>query len=81
MFNTDMNLRLFSQYSSFTMDYLATGATEGEELRSNLLYAWQYLPGSMLYLLGETVFEGNGDGGFSDPDLGVYAKVTWFLPV
>jgi hypothetical protein len=63
------------------MDYQATGRTAGDEVRSNLLFAWQYLPGSMLYLLGETVFDGDGDGSFSDPDLGVYAKVTWYLPV
>lgn len=81
MFNPDMNLRLFSQYSSFTMDYEATGETSGDEVRSNLLFAWQYLPGSMFYLLGETVFDGDGEGSFSDPDLGVYAKVTWYLPV
>jgi hypothetical protein len=81
MFTRDMNLRLFSQYSNFTMNYDATGETASDQLRANMLFAWQYRPGSMFYLLGETVFDGDADGGFGDPDLGVYAKLTWFLPV
>lgn len=81
MFNTSMNLRLFSQYSDFTMDYDATGASESSEFRANLLFSWQYMPGSMFYLLGETVYSGDGNGSFEEPDYGLYAKLTWFLPI
>lgn len=81
MFNPEMNLRLFSQYSDFNLDYQATGESESNQIRSNLLFSWQYLPGSMLYVLGETVFDGDGNGSFEDPDYGIYAKLTWFLPI
>lgn len=79
MFNPDMNMRLFSQYSSFQMDYLASEAVESDEIRTNLLFSWQYRPGSMLYVLGETVFNGNGHGSFTPPDIGLYGKLTWYL--
>ena len=81
MFNPGMNLRLFSQYSNFNMDYDATGESESDELRANMLFAWQYLPGSMFYLLGEAVYNGDGSGSFDDPTLGAYAKLTWYLPI
>ncbi|MCK5131307.1 MAG: carbohydrate binding family 9 domain-containing protein [Candidatus Sabulitectum sp.] len=81
MFNPEMNLRFFSQYSNFNMEFDETGELESDELRANMLFAWQYLPGSMFYLLGETVFSGDGNGDFGDPDLGVYAKLTWYLPI
>ncbi len=80
MFSPDMNLRLVSQYSSFDMDYGLTGESGNRQIRTNLLFTWQYLPGSMLYVLGETACEDDGEG-FGKPDLGMYAKVTWFLPV
>lgn len=81
MFDTTTNLRLFSQYSDFQMDYDLTGETESSEIRTNLLFSWEYMPGSMFYALGETVFPGDGDGGFQDPDWGLYTKLTWFLPI
>ncbi len=81
MFNPDMNLRLFSQYSNFNMNFDQSDEFESDELRANILFAWKYLPGSMFYLLGETVFNGDGSGDFEDPDLGVYAKLTWYLPI
>ena len=81
MFNPDMNLRLFSQYSNFNMNFDQSDEFESDELRANMLFAWNYLPGSMFYLLGETVFNGDGSGDFEDPDLGVYAKLTWYLPI
>ena len=81
MFNPEMNLRLFSQYSDFTMDYQATGESESSQIRSNLLFSWQYRPGSMFYILGETIFNGDGNGSFEEPDYGIYAKLTWFLPI
>ncbi len=81
MFNTGMNIRLFSQYTDFSMDWEATGETGWEELRGNALFSWQYRPGSMLYILGETVFTQNDGEGFGRPDYGLYAKLTWFLPI
>ncbi len=81
MFNPDMNLRLFSQYSKFNMDFDQSVEVHTDELRANMLFTWQYLPGSMFYLLGETVYQGDGSGDFEDPDLGLYAKLTWFLPI
>ena len=81
MFNPDINLRLFSQYSNFNMEFDQTGETESDEIRANLLLAWQYLPGSMFYLLGETIYNGDGSANFEEPDLGVYAKLTWYLPI
>ena len=81
MFNPQMNLRLFTQYSDFTMDYDVTGESESSEIRTNLLFSWQYMPGSMFYVLGETVFAGDGTGSYEDPDYGLYAKLTWFLPI
>jgi hypothetical protein len=81
MFNPEMNIRLFSQLSRFSMDYTLTGETRTRDITANLLFSWQYLPGSMVYLLVENRFEGHEDGGFGSPDLGLYAKLTWFLPV
>ena len=81
MFNPDMNLRLFSQYSNFNIDFSQSEEFESDELRANMLFAWQYLPGSMFYLLGETVFSGDGTGDYEDPDYGLYAKLTWYLPI
>jgi hypothetical protein len=81
IFTPDLNLRLFSQYSRFGMDFETTGREESSEFRTNLLFGWQYLPGSMLYILAETLFEGDEDGNFGKADLGFYAKLTWFLPI
>jgi len=81
MFGPDLNLRLFSQYSRFAMDWGLTGETESAEITANLLMSWQYLPGSMFYLLVENGFAREEGGGFGDPDPGLYAKLTWFLPV
>ncbi len=81
MFNPEMNIRLFSQYSRFSMDYALTGETESSEVTANLLFSWQYLPGSMFYFLLENQFEEQEDGGFGTPDLGLYAKLTWYLPI
>ena len=63
------------------MEYDLTGESESSEIRTNLLFSWEYMPGSMFYALGETVFPGDGDGGFQDPDWGLYTKLTWFLPI
>ena len=81
MFNPNMNLRLFSQYSRFAMDYSLTGETESSEITANLLFSWQYLPGSMFYFLVENQFEEREEGGFGTPDIGFYAKMTWYLPI
>ncbi len=81
MFGPDMDVRLFSQLSEFESDFALTGETESGELAANMLFSWRYRPGSMLYLLGENRFEKEADGGFGSPDLGLYAKLTWFLPV
>jgi hypothetical protein len=81
MFSPSMNLRLFSQYSEFMLAYAQSPRSESTELQANALLSWEYRPGSMLYLLSETVFPGNGDGGFEDPDYGFYAKLTWFLAI
>jgi hypothetical protein len=81
MFNPEMNIRLFSQYSRFSMNYDLTGETESSEITANLLFSWQYLPGSMFYFLVENQFEEQEDGGFGTPDLGLYAKLTWYLPI
>jgi len=35
----------------------------------------------MFYLLGETVYSGDGAGSYEYPDFGLYAKLTWFLPI
>jgi hypothetical protein len=81
MFNPDMNIRLFSQFSRFSMDYRLTGETRTSDITANLLFSWQYMPGSMVYLLVENRFEEQEDEGFGSPNLGLYAKLTWFLPV
>ncbi len=81
IFNPDMHLRLFSQYSLFSMDYTLTGKSESSEITANLLFSWQYLPGSMFYFLLENLFEEREEGGFGTPDIGCYAKITWYLPI
>jgi len=81
IFNPDVNLRLFSQYSRFRMDYGLSAESESSEITANLLFTWQYLPGSMFYFLVENQFAEQEDGGFGAPDLGAYAKLTWYLPV
>ncbi|MCD4700347.1 MAG: DUF5916 domain-containing protein, partial [Candidatus Aegiribacteria sp.] len=81
MFNPDMNLRLFSQYSRFSMDYSLTGESESSDITANLLFSWQYLPGSMFYFLVENQFEEREEGGFGTPDIGCYAKLTWYLSI
>ncbi|MBN1422998.1 carbohydrate binding family 9 domain-containing protein [Candidatus Fermentibacteria bacterium] len=81
LFSPALNLRLFSQLSAFDRTFDMTGSSTGSEVRTNLLFSWQYLPGSMLYLLAETQFQSDESGQFHKPNLGVYAKVTWFLPV
>ncbi len=80
MFDPDMDVRLFSQLSEFESDFGLTGETESGELAANMLFSWHYMPGSMLYLLGENRYE-EEDGRFGSPDLGLFAKLTWFLPV
>ncbi len=81
MFNTDMNLRLFTQYSRFAMGYYLSEEIESSEITANLLFSWQYLPGSMFYLLVENQFEEKEEGGFGTPNIGMYAKLTWYLPI
>jgi len=81
IFDPDVNLRFFSQYSRFRMGYDLSPETESSEITANMLFTWQYLPGSMFYFLVENTFEEQVDGGFGSPDLGLYAKLTWFLPV
>ncbi|NOQ21777.1 MAG: hypothetical protein GQ565_03885 [Candidatus Aegiribacteria sp.] len=81
IFNPDMHLRLFSQYSRFSMDYSLTGESESSTITANLLFSLQYLPGSMFYFLVENQFEEREEGGFGTPDIGCYAKLTWYLPI
>lgn len=81
IFSPHLNLRLFSQYSSFTTDFAESPEESFGELRANLLLSWQYMPGSMFYFLVENLFTEDGDGDLGSPDLGLYAKVTWFLPI
>ena len=81
IFTPDLHLRLFSQYSSFLMDYSRSQQQESGEIRANVLFSWQYMPGSMLYFLVENLFPEEEDGGFGSPDVGLYAKVTWYLPL
>ncbi len=81
IFNPNMHLRLFSQYSRFSMDYALTDESESSDITANLLFSWQYLPGSMFYFLVENQFEEREEGGFGTPDIGCYAKMTWYLPI
>lgn len=81
IFNPDMHLRFFSQYSRFSMDYALTGESESSDITANLLFSWQYLPGSMFYFLVENQFEEDEEGDFGTPDIGFYAKLTWYLPI
>ena len=81
IFTPDLNLRLFSQYSRFERDFAASQNLEAREFRTNLLFGWQYVPGSMLYLLAENLMESDGSGGYKKPNFGLYAKLTWYLPV
>lgn len=80
MFDPDMDVRLFSQLSEFSSDFELTGKTESGELATNMLFSWRYRPGSMLYLLGENRYD-EEDGRFGSPSYGLFAKLTWFLPV
>lgn len=81
MFNPCMNLRIFSQYSEFTMDWALSERSESKEITANTLFSWEYRPGSMLYFLAENVFEADENGSFHNPDYGFYSKITWFLPI
>jgi len=81
IFTPDLNLRLFSQYSRFEQDFDSSRNFEARELRTNILFGWQYVPGSMLYILAEHLMESDGSGGFKKPNFGLYAKLTWYLPV
>ncbi|MCK5115158.1 MAG: carbohydrate binding family 9 domain-containing protein [Candidatus Aegiribacteria sp.] len=81
IFNPNMHLRLFSQYSRFSMDYALTGESESSDITANLLFSWQYLPGSMFYFLVKNQFAEREEGGFGTPDIGCYAKLTWYLPI
>jgi len=81
IFTPDVNLRLFSQYSLFRMDYASSPESESSEITANVLFSWQYLPGSMFYFLVENLFQEDENGDFGAPNLGLYAKVTWYLPI
>lgn len=81
IFTPDLHLRLFSQYSHFESDFNNSPASESGELTANVLFSWQYSPGSMIYLLVENLFTEKEEGGFSSPDVGLYAKATWYLPI
>jgi len=81
IFSPDVHLRLFSQYSQFGMNYSQTSETESSEITANILFSWQYLPGSMFYFLVENLFQEDEDGNLGNPDFGAYAKLTWYLPI
>jgi hypothetical protein len=81
MFSPAMNLRIFSQYSEFLMDFAGSEASESSEIMANALLSWEYRPGSMFYVLSETVFPADENGEFHNPDFGFYAKLTWYLAI
>jgi hypothetical protein len=81
MFSPALNLRLFSQYSLFSMDYHRSPVSESREILANALLSWEYRPGSMIFLLSENVFQGDENGEFHNPDFGFYAKLTWYLTI
>lgn len=81
IFTPNLHLRLFSQYSRFVTDFEQSEAYESSEITANLLFSWQYMPGSMFYFLVENLFPEEEDGGFGNPDVGLYAKATWYLPL
>ena len=63
------------------MDYLHSPVSESSEIKANALLSWEYRPGSMFYLLSETVFQGDENGEFHYPDFGFYAKLTWYMAI
>ncbi len=75
MLNQQMQIKLNSQISRFERDW----ATENDSYISNniwanLLYSWEYAPGSWFhFLIGEV---GEED---EDPEFTVYAKLTRFI--
>ncbi|MBN2588093.1 MAG: carbohydrate binding family 9 domain-containing protein [Candidatus Fermentibacteraceae bacterium] len=81
IFSPDLHLRLFSQYSRFVTDFSQSPESRFGEIRANMLFCWQYMPGSMVYFLVENLFTEDGNGDFGSADVGLYAKVTWYLPI
>ncbi|MFO8184403.1 MAG: DUF5916 domain-containing protein [Candidatus Aegiribacteria sp.] len=81
IFDPDLNLRLFSQYSRFVTDFSQSQESESSEITANILFSWQYMPGSTFYFLVENLFETDEEGEFGSPSFGLYAKVTWYLPI
>jgi hypothetical protein len=77
MFGPDADITLFSQYSRFSSVMGMTGEQAGEQAMLSALLGWRYMPGSMIYLLGE-VHADRGDGAWSEPYPGVFLKMTWF---
>lgn len=81
IFNPNLHLRLFSQYSEFVTDFSQSQEYESSEITANVLFSWQYMPGSTFYFLVENLFEADEEGEFGSPSVGLYAKVTWYLPI
>ncbi|MBN1434685.1 carbohydrate binding family 9 domain-containing protein [Candidatus Fermentibacterales bacterium] len=81
LFNPEISLRLFGQYSRFTMGYDLSGESTTDQLRADVLLGWQFRPGSMFYLLLEHLMEASDGGDLGSPSYGAFAKLTWFLPV
>lgn len=80
MFSPNLNLRLFMQYSHFSSDYTQIDETVSKQFRTNILFSWQFQPGSTLYILFEDILYGDGTDVLKDPDYGFFSKITWFFP-
>ena len=81
MFSNDLSLRLTSQISRFSTTWDMTGTDSSNGHWMNVLLGWSFRPGSMLYLMVGENAEPDEDGWYSDPELTVYSKLTWFLPL
>jgi hypothetical protein len=81
MFSNTLSLRLTSQVSRFEAAWGGTGTESSNGHWMNLLLGWSFRPGSMFYLMVGENAEPDEDGSYSDPELTVYSKLTWFLPL
>lgn len=82
MFNTTLSLSVVSQISRFESDYELSEASESNYHWSNILLSWRFKPGSMFYfMVGENADPDEITGEYGEPDLTVFSKLTWFLPI
>ena len=81
LFSPDLSIRLFAQYSRFSLDYDLSEESVTDQLRANVLFGWQFRPGSMVYLLFEEMAEDQEGEGLGSPSFGAFGKVSWFLSI